>query len=191
LKPASLRAQWVERLLRLYARMDAAYEEAAAAYGFVCRGCAESCCRTRFYHHTLIEYVALREGFEGLPVAEQERIGCLAEDWSAAHAAEKGERPLCPLNLEGRCLLYGRRPMICRLHGIPHELALPGQPARRSPGCADFEKRCSEQPYHRFDRSPLYADLARLESEFQQALGVRCRFKHTIAEMLINGGLLP
>jgi hypothetical protein len=45
--------------------------------------------------------------------------------------------------------------------------------------------------YHPFDRTPLYAALARLESEFQQALGVRRRFKHTIAEMLLSDRLAP
>jgi hypothetical protein len=46
-------------------------------------------------------------------------------------------------------------------------------------------------PYYSFDRTPLYADLAQLESEFQQALGVRRRFKHTIAEMLLDDRLAP
>jgi hypothetical protein len=45
--------------------------------------------------------------------------------------------------------------------------------------------------YHPFDRTPLYTELARLESEFQQALGVRRRFKHTIAEMLLSDRLAP
>jgi hypothetical protein len=81
--------------------------------------------------------------------------------------------------------------MICRLHGIPHELRRPGQPEQRSPGCGEFNRRCGRMAYHPFDRTPLYAELARLESEFQQALGVRRRFKHTIAEMLLSDRLAP
>jgi hypothetical protein len=81
--------------------------------------------------------------------------------------------------------------MICRMHGIPHELRRPGQPLQRSPGCGEFNRRCGGITYHPFDRTPLYAALAQLESEFQQALGVRRRFKHTIAEMLLSERLAP
>ena len=89
----------------------------------------------------------------------------------------------------GCCVLYTHRPMICRLHGIPHELSRPGAAAQRSPGCGEFDRRCGGMAYRRFDRTPFYAELARLEAEFRQALGVRRRFKHTIAEMLLNDRL--
>ena len=81
--------------------------------------------------------------------------------------------------------------MICRLHGIPHELSRPGQPAQAGPGCGEFLRRCGHQPHRPLDRTPLYTGLARLESELRQALGVRRRFKHTIAEMLLSGTLAP
>jgi Fe-S-cluster containining protein len=169
--------------------MDAAYTAAAAGYGFVCTGCEESCCRTRFHHHTLLESAGLRDAFERLPSGLQAQSLRRAEKWLAAQADEGGLQPFCPLNREGRCLLYADRPMICRLHGIPHELGRPGKDAQRSPGCREFDRRCSGMGYRRFDRTPLYAELARLESEFQQALGRRRRFKHTIAEMLLSDRL--
>ena len=81
--------------------------------------------------------------------------------------------------------------MICRLHGIPHELRRPGHPEQRSPGCGEFNRRCGRMAYHPFDRTPLYTELARLESGFQQALGVHRRFKYTIAEMLLSDRLAP
>jgi Fe-S-cluster containining protein len=186
------RAEWLDRLRRFYFRIDAAYDTASAAYGFVCKGCEDNCCRTRFHHHTLVEYVALRDGFERLSAAEQAQIRRRAEAWCAEQVGgSRNARPLCPLNTEGRCVLYAHRPMICRLHGIPHQLRRPGQPAQRSPGCGDFSRRCGHMPYYAFDRTPLYADLAQLESEFQQALGVQRRFKHTIAEMLLDDRLAP
>ena len=188
MRPES-RADLLERLQRVYAHMDAGYEAAAAGYGFVCTGCVESCCRTRFHHHTLIEYAGLREALVRLPAAVQARVLHLAEEWQASPAGEGAAQPLCPLNFEGRCLLYADRPMICRLHGIPHELSRPGEAAQRSPGCSEFDRRCGGMAYRRFDRTPLYARLARLEAEFRQALGVRRRFKHTIAEMLLNDRL--
>jgi Fe-S-cluster containining protein len=139
-----------------------------------------------------VEYLGLRDGFEQLPAAWQAEILVRADSWCAEQTRPGSDaRSLCPLNSEGRCVLYADRPMICRLHGIPHELRRPGQPAQRSPGCGEFNRRCGRMAYHPFDRTPLYAELARLESEFQQALGVRRRFKHTIAEMLLNDGLAP
>jgi Fe-S-cluster containining protein len=189
---SAVRAGFLKRLRLLYAAMDAAYEEAAAAYRFACTGCEDSCCRTRFHHHTLVEYHGLRNGFERLPAAQQAEILDRAEAGCAEQARPGADaRPLCPLNSGGRCVLYAHRPMICRLHGIPHELHRPGLPGQRNPGCGEFSRRCGHMAYHPFDRTPLYTELARLESEFQQALGVRRRFKHTIAEMLLNDRLAP
>ncbi len=179
-------AEFLERLRHLYARMDADYAAAAAGYGFVCTGCEESCCRTRFHHHTLIEAACLRPAFGRLPAEERLRIRRLAEEWRAAPAG--GVRPLCPLNREGRCRLYAARPMICRLHGIPHELAPPGRPVQLSPGCREFDRRCGGMAYRRFDRTPLYRELARLEAGFQRALRVSRRFKQTISDMLLDEG---
>ncbi|MCK7469528.1 MAG: hypothetical protein MZU95_01040 [Desulfomicrobium escambiense] len=158
-------------------------------------GCEESCCRTRFHHHTLLEYHCLRDGFERLPAG---RAG--GKSWPGPSPGVAGNtpgtwpsdchEPLCPLNSAGRCVLYAHRPMICRLHGIPHELRRPGQPAQLGPGCGEFHRRCGRAVYHPFDRTPLYTELARLESEFQQALGrAPAGSSTTIAEMLLNDRL--
>ena len=95
---------------------------------------------------------------------------------------------MCPLNREGRCLLYAFRPMICRLHGIPHELRPPGRPVSYGPGCRLFSERHGRQPYVAFDRSPLYARMAGLEQEIRRALGFGARLKLTIA---VHGSALP
>lgn len=183
-------AAFLERLKRLFDEMDAAYERAAAAYGFVCSGCADTCCRTRFHHHTLLEYLYLREGFRALPVDRQERIRTNAAAVIAQHeqAGVSGAeaRPMCPLNAEGRCQVYAHRPMICRLHGMPHMLQFPGRPPQQSPGCEEFHRRCGRSDVHRLDRTPLYTELARLESECRQALGLRRKIRMTIAEMLLD-----
>ena len=44
--------------------MDADYASVSRAYGFTCRGCDENCCRTKFYHHTFLEYLYIKAGFE-------------------------------------------------------------------------------------------------------------------------------
>lgn len=184
---------FLERLGRLFDEMDAAYEQAAAAYGFVCSGCADTCCRTRFHHHTLLEYLYLRAGFGELSAERQESIQANAAAVVAQHgrAGEPGAeaRPMCPLNAESRCQVYAHRPMICRLHGIPHELRFPGRPAQPSPGCEEFHRRCGRPAVHRLDRTPLYTELARLESECRQALGLRRKIRMTIAEMLLDDGV--
>lgn len=186
--PASL----LERLRCVLHDMDAAYERAAAAHGFICSGCENSCCRTRFHHHTLLEYLYLRDGFGELPADRQEHIRANAAATVAQHeqAAVSGAdaRPMCPLNAEGRCVLYGHRPMICRLHGIPHELRSPGRPAQQSPGCEEFHRRCGRTGRPLLDRTPLYTELARLEAECRQALGLRRKIRMTIAEMLLDDG---
>jgi Fe-S-cluster containining protein len=168
------------RLRRLFGAMDEAYARAAEAYGFVCAGCEDSCCRTRFYHHTLLEYLNLRDGFQRLAAPLQAEV-----------LARAADRTLCPLNREGRCRLYAHRPMICRLHGIPHELHPPGRSPQHSPGCEEFHRRCGRAYAHPFDRTPLYAELARLEAEFQNHLGERRKIRMTIADMLLEDRVIP
>jgi Fe-S-cluster containining protein len=179
---------------RVYAAMDAAYGQAAFAYGFICDGCEESCCRTRFHHHTLLEYLCLREGFSELPVERQllirQRAAAVAEQHDRDRAAGVDTKPMCPLNETGRCGLYAHRPMICRLHGIPHELHPPGRAPQLGPGCAEFHRRCGRTAYHCFDRTPLYTALAHLESELQQTLGPGRKIRLTISEMLLDDGVI-
>ena len=88
---SAVRADVLKRLVTLYAAMDAAYEAAAAAYRFACTGCEESCCRTRFHHHTLVEYHGLRDGFERLPAGPLAEILARAESWCAEHARPRSD----------------------------------------------------------------------------------------------------
>jgi len=98
---------------------------------------------------------------------------------------------MCPLNAEGRCQVYTHRPMICRLHGIPHEMQLPGSPRQQSPGCEEFHRRCDRSTGLLLDRTPLYHKLAKLEFECRQALGLQRKIRMTIAEMLLDDGVAP
>jgi len=76
--------------------------------------------------------------------------------------------------------------MICRLHGIPHELKRPGQNPVYGPGCGAFDRRCGGKGYLKFDRTPFYRDMAMLEQEVKQTLGVAGKFRMTVAEMILT-----
>ncbi len=172
-----------------YAELDSAYQAVADGYGFACSGCEDNCCRSRFSHHTLLELVYLRTGLRRLDfkvrtgILNRARINL--EKQSVAHKAGTNLRMMCPANMETQCLLYAYRPMICRLHGIPHELTLPDQRVRHGRGCAEFDRRHHRRTYIRFDRTPLYANLSDCERRFRQKTGIYQKIKMTVAEMLM------
>ena len=179
---------------QLFARMDSAYEAVAVRLGFNCQGCEDNCCRSLFFHHTLVEYFWLQSGFASLPDAQQDQIRHQAAQVMAqpteseGPVADDGERPMCPLNTNDRCGLYAHRPMICRLHGIPHELHHPGGRIQTGPGC-DALYRCSREESAdrvRLDRTPWYTALAQLERQLRDRTGYGAKIKMTIAEMILE-----
>jgi Fe-S-cluster containining protein len=182
----------LDRLAGLFDEMSHAYSTVAAQYGFRCNGCADNCCLTRFYHHTLIEYLYLAEGLRTIEPGVQRTIKRRAQTVSARteDADRRGEslRIMCPLNTNDRCMLYPYRPMICRLHGIPHELHRPDGRLRTHPGCDAFFDQCRESgkiDYIRFDRTPFYLKMAALEKALRKEMGYFDRFRATIAQMLV------
>ncbi len=180
---------FLEKAEALFASMDSAYDRAAGHYGFNCEGCDDNCCLTRFYHHTLLEYHLIRRGVSGLPSKKRAEIIRSAERVvrKSALLERRGEpvRLMCPLNFEGRCCLYRERPMICRMHGISHELRKPGAGRVQGEGCTAFESRCGGKTYLEFDRTPFYMEMAQLEQAFRLNLGEGGKFRKTIAEMLV------
>ncbi len=182
-----------DRLAALYAEMDQAYEKIAAEYGFNCRGCADNCCQTRFYHHTHIETAYLLAGFAGLAADSQQLIQRRAREVALAQRtnAPGADRLMCPANIDGWCALYPYRPMICRLHGLAHELRPPGKPKTYGPGCGEFERVCGHKSYVPFDRTPFYAQMARLEQAFKAHAGIDARIRKTVADMIVDASLHP
>ena len=187
---ASVDAAFMDRLKQIYAAMDSAYHRAAEHYGFVCDGCRDICCRTRFYHHTIIEYVYLIEGFKTLNPKKQNEVKSRAvavvDETVRADQSGAALRLMCPLNFDDLCILYPYRPMICRLHGIPHEHQKPGQNPLYGPGCKTFDRRCGARGYFKFDRTPFYREMAMLEREAKHTLGFAGKIKMTIAEMILT-----
>jgi Fe-S-cluster containining protein len=180
----------IEEVVRLFARMDAAYDRTAGTAGFVCSGCEDNCCRTRFYHHTLMELLYLQTGLAGLPPLQQRRIRDRARD--AARRMEMQERAgrpvrvMCPLNEQGRCAIYAHRPMICRLHGIPNTLRRPDGHILTGPGCDDFYLQCGVSGGEPLDRTPLYTAMADLERRLRERLEFESKIKLTVARMILK-----
>jgi len=187
---STLYTPFLERLKIIYNAMDKKYNEAAIYYGFTCKGCADNCCRTRFYHHTLLEYLYLLQGYHTLSGERQKKINRRAfkvcKKTEEADTKAISVRVMCPVNLDGLCTLYAYRPMICRLHGIPHELHRPGQNLLYSPGCEDFRKQSGEKEYFAFNRTRYYFKMAQLEKELKLTLGITKKIKLTVAQMLIS-----
>jgi Fe-S-cluster containining protein len=187
---APIDAASMDRLKQIYAAMDRAYHRAAGQYGFACDGCPDSCCRSLFYHHTIIEYGYLVEGLKTLDAGKLKEVKAralrVAEETTGADRSGTAVRIMCPLNFDKLCILYPYRPMICRLHGIPHELQKPGQNTVYGPGCETFDHRCSRMDYFKFDRTPFYRQLANLEQGVRQTLGFDEKIKLTVAEMILT-----
>jgi Fe-S-cluster containining protein len=179
------------RLESLFNEMDRAYTAVAHQYGFRCSGCADNCCLTRFFHHTLLEYLYLVEGMHRLASGVRQAIltkaSAARDGMAAADRSNEPPRIMCPLNRDGQCALYSYRPMICRLHGIPHELHRPGGRVIKQPGCDAFFERCrrsGKSAYIPFDRTPFYRQMAMLEKELRLATGYTDKIKLSIAQML-------
>ncbi len=179
-----------EPLSELYASMDRAWDRVALQYGFRCTGCEDNCCRSFFFHHTHIEREFFLYGFSLLDEHVQKTILQAARDYCehtfAESTGEKSLKIMCPANMDGKCLVYEFRPMICRLHGIPHELHMPGKGIIRGEGC--HAGRFDGKPYHKFDRTSFYRQMAELEARFRKIHDLQGRIRQTIAQMLTEPG---
>jgi hypothetical protein len=175
-------------LIGLYQKMDLAYNQVAARYHFHCNGCKDNCCTSLFFHHTFIEKAFVIQGFSQIEAAIQTQIRHKADDYVkqtfTGQPAHRSLKLMCPLNREGRCVLYFYRPMICRLHGLPHELHPPGRQEIRGPGCD--AGRFDASTYIPFDRTPFYVEMAALEQQFKHWHNKTGRPRQSIAQILID-----
>ena len=183
-----------DRLAKLYLQMEEEYERVASTLSFSCADCPDNCCDSYFLHHTLLEWAYLWEGMRALGEEKRQQVISRAADHvvSAERALAANERPvvMCPLNEEGRCILYRHRLMICRMHGVPSAMVRPDGKRLTFPGCF----RCQEVVARidgevpEVDRTDFYRQLAGMEHEL---LGPRRHYlprtRMTIAQMLVKG----
>jgi len=181
---------FARRLRTIFDDMDQKYTEVADHYGFFCKGCKDNCCRSLFFHHTFLEYFYLLSGYRDLELERRKDVKAQAagniREMDASDKQERPARRICPINFSGSCILYSHRPMICRLHGIPHELTKPGRETVYGPGCGVFARDFSHKEYVTFDRTPFYVRLAELEKEFKIKAGVSEKVKLTVARMIAS-----
>ncbi len=189
--PGVTLSRYLLKIKDLYSSMDAAYARAAESYGFRCVGCSESCCEERFYHYTLAEHLYLIEGMGTLDKETVDEVQVRAEDAAGLYRLHglqgRPQRVACPLNFNGLCRLYEYRPMICRLHGIPHIVRKPGGSKQTGPGCHRFDEEIKTDGMSEpvFDRTEHYSAMAALEIELRRLVDFNGRYRKTVAEMVI------
>jgi len=130
----------------------------------------------------------LRRGFNALDISRQlEILGRCRGIIKAKEEDALGDEyrnAVCALNFEGLCILYDRRPMICRLAGIPHFIIRPDGKITESGGCIRYHREIqTDRPNIRIDRTDFYHQMAAIEIEVVRALGRRTASR-TVAETL-------
>ncbi len=175
-------------LINLFDAMDKTWNKIAADYSFHCNGCEDNCCKSLFFHHTYIEKHYLLHGFNALDHSKKKMTLSRAREYcnkTFSQAKEiKSLKIYCPLNENNLCLLYRFRPMICRLHGLPHEINRPGYQLVKSPGCN--AGLFSDKPYIKFNRTPFYLNMAQIEADYRKEIKMKGKIKESVAQMLIS-----
>ncbi len=197
MKEVHLSPDLVERMRRIYEEMERGYDEVATRLQFSCDGCPDNCCDSWFQHHTFAEWGYLWLGFCQLSetrqaeILERSRLSVVASEQALA----RNERPqvMCPLNENGRCVLYAHRLMVCRTHGVPATMQRPDGQRLDFPGCFRCQELVKqtfvdEAKVPRTERTLLLRELAMLENELMGGKRhLYPRIKLTIAQMLVKG----
>lgn len=114
-------------------------------------------------------------------------------DCAAAESRDERPQVMCPLNEEGRCILYKHRLMVCRTHGVPAVMRRPDGQTLNFPGCFRCQEIVKKKFVHdseapQMERTPLLQRLVAVERELVgDKIHILPRVKLTIAQMLIQG----
>ena len=192
-----LSASLTARIESLYQDMQSSYDTVATSISLTCDGCPDNCCDSYFMHYTYIEWAYLWQGIEQLDESQQREILDRAAAYERACEADlaRGDRPqhMCPLNQDGRCVLYQHRLMVCRTHGVPAKMTRPDGQVLQFPGCFRCQQEVGQLGAEQADtphveRTPLLRRLVELEQDFLQGRRhLAPRIKMTIARMLLSG----
>ncbi|MBZ0155482.1 MAG: YkgJ family cysteine cluster protein [Alphaproteobacteria bacterium] len=178
----------LQRIEEIFRAIDTLYAAAQRSYGFSCEGCGDNCCSTKFHHHTFVEELYLAEGLKELDKERRRELLSRADEVARIHSASPDDvRVMCPLNEGGRCSVYGHRPLICRVHGIPYEMHGRDMSVEYGTGCHRFmsEKVKEGMKYFPFNRTMFYVEMARLEKAVRESGGfMGASYGKTTAEMV-------
>lgn len=183
----------LHRLPQLYADMEGRYSAIAAQIDLSCAGCPDNCCTSFFQHHTHVEWAYLWQGLAILPEKRLQEIRAKAKEYvqhtQRMLTEQRVPDMMCPLNENGRCILYTHRMMICRLHGVPNAFMLPNGVNKEFPGCFRAQElvgKTEDRPI--LDRTDVYRRLAELEMDFIRSMPRKpARVRLTLAEMIQQG----
>lgn len=182
-------SNFLDNMRSLYEAMQRDYDSVAQHYGFSCQGCTDNCCTQRFFHYTWSEHLYLLEGMRQADPNLAAEI--LAKSRQVVAEYHKEPDPLsptplmCPVNFNGLCSLYSHRPMICRMHGLPHRFRDPHGRETRGGGCSVFDSNTTKVDWT-VNRTPHYTTLARIEGELRARRHITGSLRLTTAEMIIK-----
>ncbi len=180
-------------LPRLYADMENRYADIAANIGLTCADCPNNCCTSYFQHHTHVEWAYLWQGLATLPGTRLRDVRARAAEYVEQArqilAEQRAPDIMCPLNEDGRCILYAHRLMICRLHGVPNVFTLPNGGTKEFPGCFRSQALATKGVgLPKLDRTDFYRRLAELEMAYLRGMAQKpSRVRLTLAEMIHQG----
>jgi hypothetical protein len=192
----TLDGEMLECIETLYADMERSYDATAASLGHSCEGCPDNCCDSYFLHFTYIEWGYLWHGMNLLSREKQQHIVSRARlyEKQCQKLLASGQRPrlMCPLNENGRCILYNYRLMVCRTHGVPAVMTRPDGKKLSFPGCFRCQELVGRQGAEFrapvMERTPLLMRLVALEQHVLEGKKNRApKVRMTIAGMLTAG----
>ena len=192
-----LSSEIIAQVSQLFEDMEEAYAVVASKLQLSCTGCSDNCCDSYFLHHTYLEWAYLWYGMEKLSKEKRQEIIGRAEEYTrkCEECLEKDIRPrlMCPLNENGRCVLYQYRLMVCRTHGVPATMIRPDGKRLSFPGCFVSQELVENRFTDKTDvpameRTELLRRMVILEQNILD--GKRHlvpKVKMTIAEMIVAG----
>ena len=197
MKEIILSPEMVMSIEEIYNKLEGLYSGVAQKIRFSCEGCPDNCCDSYFLHYTYLEWAYLHIGMKALPLEKQAALTLKAMDYQeeCKKAKAVGDRPqvMCPLNENGRCILYNHRLLVCRTHGVPATMGRPDGQRLEFPGCYRCQKIVDKKYMHqseapKVERTPFLQRLASLENELlENKRHEHPKVKMTIAEMLTQG----
>jgi Fe-S-cluster containining protein len=171
-----------DRYRELTAKVDAFFArvEGRHAADLRCTAGCTQCCHTRLTV-TGVEAAAIEAAVDAMPAERRAHVAAIA-----ARPVDDAAPRCAALDLDGRCLVYDARPLVCRSHGVPIRTRAGGLPVVTScelnftahgPAAADAD--CI------LDQTTLSTVLLALDAAHAQATGATAGERRDLAAVLL------